>query len=531
MKAREFLKKAVFSLLVLLTVTMIAGYNDAYAASQVEIEENGTHLTLNESSRHTFIKKGDEEEKWYIFDIDKRGYFRIKFNTTENTDGDKVSDGWWWGLYRKGNLNSTVREWSRVSNGTSYYYCFEPGTYYLRVKPTTYYGAWDCEYEVTVLFNEENTAELEANDNGKDANSLEEGVCYSGTLKDREDEDWYKIHLDKTSALKVKLSVDERTDGDSIAAGWKFLIYDSSFSKALKEYNSIKSDCESMELPLGKGDYYICVKANSIYDAPVNGIYNITAFLNNDNQWEAEYNDENGKATTLTTGEKNKVTGTLYWKEDVDWYKVKISKNGYFNIRMYIDDDEHHELLKEGYLLELYYKDMTLIGSFDITSKVATQELPFRKGIYYIKVKARNSYYSPVDYKYGIDVIEKSSNKWERENNDDVKNATKMSAKIKMYRGYIYKNDDADYFMFDVKKKGKYTISISKNDSQKIFSRGWNVELLSADDGRVEYKDGIVKSDSIKATLAPGKYYIKITGNGYYPDVVGAIYKLTVKSK
>ncbi|MCR5103892.1 MAG: hypothetical protein K6B68_05490 [Eubacterium sp.] len=536
MKAREFFKKAIFSLLVLLTVTMIAEYNDVYAASQVEIEENGTHLTLNEGSRHTFVSKSGEEEKWYIFNIDKRGCFRIKFNTTENTDGDKVRSGWWWGLYRKGNLNSTVREWSRVSDGTSSYYFFEPGTYYLRVTPASYSGAWDCEYEVAVLFDEDNAAEIEINDSGKDANVINENVKYSGALDRDEDEDWFKLHLDKADAVKIKMSVDERTDGDELGNGWSLLIYDSSLNNLIKEYNNIKTDFETPEIPFGKGDCYIRIKNSSTYYDAVNCIYNLSFSLSG-GQWESEDNSESNKATSLTADDKKVTMGTLYNKNDVDWYKVKITKNGYFNIRMYLEDEEHQADLGDGFKLEMYYKDMTYIGSFTFMSKQATQELPFKKGIYYIKVSAQNTSNSPINYKYGIDVVQKSSNKWERENNDDIKNATKMSAKIKMYRGFAHVNEDVDYYMFEVKKKAKYTISLAKYDTQQIFEYGWNFELLDKDNERIDYKEKVVKSDSFKVTLEPGKYYIRIGANynsgwfGHNADVIGKVYKLTVKNK
>lgn len=534
MKKNSVIKATILCMVVFFGVILGTGFVKAHAASQAEIEEKGVWLNLNEAKRDTFVKEVNEE-KWYIFTIKQRGSFRINLLTTENTDGDLVKDGWKWTLYKKGNLNDSIKKSERNKGYISDYYFLEQGTYYLRISPE-YSGAWNCEYEISVLFEESDYAEQEDNNTANQATELSKDKSFIGSISGEKDTDWYKICVDGTSAMSITFDIDSRTDVEKINYGWDIQIYDSTLKDCLKEYREIKSKLRTADLPVSKGDYYVLVKPHYAWSELFDCIYNISVSFDSGN-WEAENNDQDVNATTLKPGEKNMRTGTLYKRDDVDWYKVKVTKNGYIKIKMTINDLEHRDWLKDGYNVGLYYDDLNEVCTFTFDSTRETQELPFKKGTYYLKVSANNSSGSPVDYRYGISVAQKSDKKWEREYNNELEYATPITLKGKTYKGVALRNGDTDYYVLSIKKNGEYTITLEKTGTAQVSEHGWNFEVLNASNERIGFVESITKTDSIKADLKPGKYYIKVSPDykngwfGYSSQVVGVVYKLTVKNK
>lgn len=533
----------LFCIVIGLAVMLGSSAVQVQAASQVEIEATAEKLTLNSGKRGMITY--DERKKWYIFNIEENGFFKVKLDTTENTDGSKIRSGWEWNLYKQGRLESPIKSLDYITKTTnSDYYCLGQGTYYLLIQGSRqdfYLDPFDCEYELTVLFEQEKNTEEEENDTASTANVIKKDVTYFGSIYDSDDLDWYKISVDDNTAMSLTLDVDVRSNSDNINQGWKVKIYDATLLNCLKEYKFNKKT-ETAYLPVSKGDYYISVESNGSYHPSIDAVYTLNATFGSE-YWEAEDNDTAGKATVLKAGTDAKslpnLFGTLYKADDVDWWKVNITKNGWFKIILYTDSDiEHREWFQDGYQMEVYASDMSEVysGTWGSAEFAVTDEIPWGKGIYYIKIAAKSTNRAPVDYEYSLAVHQKADKKYEKEPNNEFENANTISKKS-FKHGVLTTSDDVDCYVFNVKKKAKYTITLKKDEDYYIDDHGWDIELYNSDKERIEITENITKQGTITATLNPGKYYIAVSGNyktgwfGYDSQAVWVLYKLTVKSK
>ena len=101
MRQNNFFKRQLCKVccvaMLLSTVAVTGGTQEAQAASKTEIETYGTTLILNQTA--TGVLSADDEQDWYIFNITERGYFTINFRRNDSADTDKINEGWKCSLY------------------------------------------------------------------------------------------------------------------------------------------------------------------------------------------------------------------------------------------------------------------------------------------------------------------------------------------------------------------------------------------------------------------------------------------------
>lgn len=387
------------------------------------------------------------------------------------------------------------------------------GDYYIKVYQSYSYATpVDCKYNIKVNFVAGNNWEIEDNDNTTCATAISENVVYAGTLYKEKDVDLYKVNVTKQGYMQVTLSIGSGTNVDKLGYGWDLIIYDANY-KEIKSYNDIDKNFTSAVLPFSKGSYYI--KVYQSYYAPIDCTYNLKVTTVENNQWETECNDENTTADSISVNKLYK--GTLYQNGDVDWYKVKTTKTGYFNVKFTVDSSNNLENIGDGWYISILNANAEEIVTYYTTYTFTTVNIPYAKGTYYVKIYAKSTSDAPVDCIYHVEVKETASKVWESEGNDTQNKADVISLN-KKYHALTMQGDDTDWYKFTVKKSGSVKIDLKKHSSVNVedIKNGWSVYVYKKSSSEpVKVMEGIKNKDSVTLNVKKGIYYIKVCASNY----------------
>ncbi len=500
---------------------------EQYAASQTEVEANGTVLSLNKTTTGVLSERGEED--WYIFDITQRGYFQVQLNPSANADADDINNGWNLIIYKKGDLINAVKGYYGITgNCLSANLPMESGRYYAVVETYDTYSderaPIQCPYEITAKFTASDIWEVEGNDTNTTCNSIAVNQDYQGTLYHRTDVDWYCVKTSANGTIQVDFYGDANNNQDDINNGWDITVYDKDY-KELKYYGDITSKTTAKILPFAKGTYYIKVCASDTYSderVPIDCIYHLNVNYNKTSSWESEYNET--KATADSISPDKNYSGSLYHRMDTDWYKVQTTENGYFQVSLNISDTVNVEDIHNGWNIAVMDSKANVIKTYTkITSNMTTAPLPYAKGTYYIKVYANDTYSDnrvPIDCIYKLKVKQTKNSSWESEVNDTLKKADSISLN-KKYKGIFTNYTDVDWYKASVSDTGVLQIKLSKGSDVDVenIHKGWNVTVYkSSIDNEVAKLKGVTSSDSVKINVKKGTYYIKVCANDTYSE-------------
>jgi hypothetical protein len=194
------------------------------------------------------------------------------------------------------------------------------------------------------------TAQAADNSSSASAQAISLNTSVTDSLVDRSDVNWYKFEIKDAGYFEAKLGPSSLANADNISMGWDLYIYDSSYTK-IQYKGGITSSYTGAKLAFEKGTYYVKV-AGSSYGAPVDCKYDLQVAFTSATDWESEYNNESGKADTIT--ENDMVRGSLYTADDVDWYKISITTTGYFTINFAPDSSTNADDISFGWDLYVY---------------------------------------------------------------------------------------------------------------------------------------------------------------------------------
>jgi len=341
-----------------------------------------------------------------------------------------------------------------------------------------------------------------------DAVSINTNQSYSSTLKDYDDEDYYKVTLAEDG--NIILSMNQKAN-----VSWYASIENSS-GEVLEDFNTddsaMVSGAASRQVGLPKGTYYI--KIDNYYNAT--GVkYTFSVQFTKSSFYEKESNNSITAANAIDTDKIYKGTITDY--DDSDFYKFTISEDG--NIALSIKNKAGtswfgHIQDSKGIIYEdLNSDDSELVDGYSIT------EVGLPKGTYYIKLNGYSSYsHVPYEFKVGYT----KSNFYEKESNNNVTSANSLSLN-QTYYGRISEYDDDDFYKFTLASDGKVVLSLknlagSSWEAKIHNSKGEIYQTLYSDDS--ELVDGYA---SASIGLPKGTYYIKMTN---YSNTVNKQYEL-----
>ena len=357
--------------------------------------------------------------------------------------------------------------------------------------------------------------ESEPNNEIKTANEIDANVKYSGTIRDTDDVDYYKLRLKEKGSIKILFAhpkIDE--DGDF----WSVSLL--SKEETVRVGINVKGkdvETTSSRARVTPGDYYVKVSKQRFS----NEKYTMTLlFEHEDESYETEPND-NLTDQAMTINLDKTYTGNLTNDDDIDYYKFSIQEkrkvsvafthdktsgsDTYWNVTLFGDSD--------GSILEF--------NSSGETASILSDSVRLPAGNYYIKVKDYR--WSDIDYTFCVN-SEKEGNETENEDNGDYSTATKMSLNSSI-RGNIQSDRDIDFYSFVLKSSSSITISFSHRlrDSNDTF---WRIELYSAESSNAirtddDYSTISINGDSSESilskwsSLSPGTYYIKVFSYQY----------------
>jgi hypothetical protein len=349
--------------------------------------------------------------------------------------------------------------------------------------------------------------------------------------------DVYEINLSSAGKLNINF---KHANLYSTDVSWRIDVYAADLETVLQTVYStgVDTNLTGPSLGLSKGKYYITVySANNCknVDTYSDAKYTLKPVFKKKSNWEVEWNSSKKITNNEQAGSKavsaGKVAyGTISDKDDVDFYKVKVKKNGYITLNF-----THKNVLDSNicWRVELVNSKTSVICSIDSkgTKKSAvTPKIGVTAGTYFIKVYAGDSV-NTADY--GVKLNFKAASNWEKEfnnaksqTNNSMATANSISTG-KAITGTLATEDDVDYYTFKVNKKRNVKITLehvykaTRAAYYQITVYDKNLNQVTSFKSR-----GINESVYNKLYLKKGTYFVKVEkGTKYNKNP----YTLTVK--
>ena len=229
--------------------------NNKYEADSVD-------LNTNYSGAITSSYDSD----WYTFTMTESGYISIVF---EHKLWDSGYTYWEMYLYRDDGstyYDGGSRYWSIPGDDgrTTCNIGLAEGTYYLVVRPYSS-NTWSSKtYNFTVNFSASATWESELNNNAYDADPVDLGVKYFGSISSSTDSDWFKVTLNDGQIINIDFSHDLI---NSSATYWELYLYtsDGSTKATNTQYWSVSGEAGKTinGIDLSAGTYFLVVRPYS----------------------------------------------------------------------------------------------------------------------------------------------------------------------------------------------------------------------------------------------------------------------------
>ena len=165
-------------------------------------------------------------------------------------------------------------------------------------------------------------SELESNDEIELANELKLGEDMKGFFQEEDDEDWYKLIIEKPGKNIIRIDLSAVPEVDS-----EIQIYDEE-GNYLKGYNVGEEDKAEAIINLGVTEGICYIKVSTCGGMNQNDSYSLNTQLTG--PWEEgqefELNDEIEQANEFKLGQI--ITGYIYPGDDEDWYIVTVPEKG-----------------------------------------------------------------------------------------------------------------------------------------------------------------------------------------------------------
>jgi len=356
---------------------------------------------------------------------------------------------------------------------------------------------------------------------------IEVNETYIDKLSTAAEVDWFTVEIKDSGYFQLQMKPGT---GD-VNLGWKVCVYN--YEQQCIKIETVKEEFESCEYPFAPGIYYIKIQGNgdgsSWYD-PVEVPYTLQIKSVQSNFWESENNDSFNAADTITTG--TEYNGLLHYIQDIDYYKYKTNKKGYFQIecapRVMGDCRVQH-----GWKISLYDVNCNLIDSFNITEKGVSNKYPYAVGTFYVKIEAFIADFNsdPAECPYTLQINEVADSTWESEYNNSKKTADTIKANVSnLYKGYL-SDSDIDYYKFTLPASGKAKVSFKAKEVSDLYeARGWNVYLINAKTGNKKTMFSNVSTlKTKKVQLSKGTYYLVVQAWNDWYKPTGAEYNFKVE--
>lgn len=364
------------------------------------------------------------------------------------------------------------------------------------------------------------------------------GKSATGELSAADEQDWYIFDITEQGYFSVVLQRNDNANTDEIDYGWKYSLYqEDDLVNAVTSTSSITNRCESEELPLPEGRYYVCVEASDRNWGrdPLNCPYDVIVNFTKSEEWEYEYNDTSALSNSI---EVNKTYfGNLHNSEDVDWYKVTTPENGTIQLNFGPDASTDVTAMSDGWKVIIFDEGMNTMRDYTYITKWMPQLIPVQEGTFYINVKASDNAYrwgsEPVGCDYNLQLNFTPTTEWEMEYNNEYATANTIISGNECH-GVLSWKEDKDWYRIDNKSAVIATLQFRVDDSVSVdIPDGWKIVVYNANREQITEIDDIKKTNTKEDIRLPeGSSYIEVLGsdNAYRWDSqpIDCIYHLTV---
>lgn len=174
--------------------------------------------------------------------------------------------------------------------------------------------------------------EVEPNDNPAEATKLPLNIWIKGTIEDWNEQDWYVITIPQAGVSQIEI---EPTIDNISGSEWNVAVYDANRRWLLGV--NYATTYKLAKIGLTPGTYYIKVSQSSGHGTDVT--YNLRTNFEASDSWNQDMYYGDKTIVNANNIIANKVySGTLYCREDVDYYRLKLSGTNNISVRFSIDD-------------------------------------------------------------------------------------------------------------------------------------------------------------------------------------------------
>ena len=327
----------------------------------------------------------------------------------------------------------------------------------------------------------------------------------TGRLEDKNDRDVYRMLLPRAAKTEFRWKAGDKT---GTSAAFRVQIFNSldlvhtvaSYDLVLSEKTQI-----SPSLFLQAGIYYVQVEPQRFSDTD----YQLTMKAEYEDHMETEENNTSDLATAMQVNEA--YTGSLYKREDVDWYQVTLEKAGAMNVLLQSQAESGRQV---RYQFSIYTQDGTVLTSGSLAgdeTKAESGRIYLNAGVYLISIEKGNKW-SSADYQVTAQVTaaEELEGGIELEVNDTKDLAGTLPANRKM-TGTFGKSGDVDYYRVQLEHDCIFQPKL-KFTPLETTSRTYTITLEKGSAALASWKIGGKESEKILSPvlLEAGEYYLKI---------------------
>lgn len=438
---------------------------------------------------------------WYKFALTEEGYVSLNFDHTCIDDGT-----WEWIYWHISLLTESQHELLKVEikgediANRSMKIGLPEGTYYVKIG-----NGFPYNYSFKVNFTPSKVWEKEVNDEFVFAESINVNESKYGSLSSAADDDWYQFEIPAAGYVTVSFAHEYMEN----TALWNLYLYnDKKEEIAYSRSGSKDISLTSGRVGLKPGKYYLLV-GHDYYISSED--YNFKINYNTSNVWETEFNEVYSIANTLKVNEYKYGTKRDN-KNDNDWFKFTIPKDGYISLYMKHDYINSGEDFAKVYF---YHSDMQELVSYSIGCRDTSftgGKLGVPAGNYYVKV---NPCSDKNYYKFKVNYF--SSSEWETEFNDAYSVADSLKLNISK-NGNIRSGRDLDWYKFKLSSKRFIYLNFRHSYSDTYYSP-WEVHVYNnVMKEIVSFNISDKETSTLKklGTLASGTYYVKVESSTWY---------------
>lgn len=251
-----------------------------------------------------------------------------------------------------------------------------------------------------------------------------------------------------------------------------------------------------------------------------------------DSAYAASLADLKANAKELKYGQA--VAGSVSGKNDADYYKFKVEQTGCFQLGVYLTGNSLTDDIGHGWNVKIYSETdiYNCIREYDsITSNITTGKMALPKGNYYVVITEQNSEYFPTNNcEYAIKADYTVDSHWETESNNDNRIPTIINVN-EQYKGVHNVSDDVDWYKFTTVKDGKFSVTLSVDDSTDVeeINWGWNLTIYDSSFKEIKKYESVNRTTTtVELPFEKGTYYVKVRMQSEYFPCQDCVYGIKV---